>query len=333
MMQKWTHTAIIQSAVLLVSEDTEINFTDESGEPFVYIAKPKRIDKPKWTIWDNDLPLPAWEYQVTFRHLEGDDPSEISLLANRQIESLAARLSFFTSAPVEIVSLGHVTNAPKEPVKGEEYTVIQMAAQQAMEFTYLPIESDQLQYLARLFAQSAIEHKNYDRIDRSMRWLQRSRLADSPTDEFTCLIIALENLSKLLSPSTKQFWRCSACKKDVESCPHCGKSTEHEGSGSRPLSTFVNDILKWPPGKWAKIWTLRNKVLHGSADLTLEDESYLLEHVVDLEAAVVHAIRHILHISHQSPPLSVRHRVPFYAAKLVISWTPGNDPDANQPDE
>lgn len=335
MAQKWTHTAIIQSAVLFIDEGTEINFTAAaaSSEPLISFSKPKRVDNPTWKTWDNYYPIPAWEYQITFHDLESDDLEEIRFIAIREIESLAARLSFFTSAPIKIVSLGHVTDAPKEPVMGVEYKLIHMASEQAVELTYRSISPAQMDHLGRLLAPPTIEQSNHRRIDRSLRWLQRSRLADSPTDEFACLIIAFENLNELLSPPTKLFWKCPKCNKEVESCPHCEASTERQRSGEQALANFVNNTLKWPKGEWKKIWKLRNKILHGSGDLTLEDQRHILDYLVTLEKAVVNAIRHVLHVSNQSPPLSIRPRVPIYDPRLVITWHHSGDANANQAEE
>ena len=270
--------------------------------------------------WDNVIPPTAWEYNITLR-FEADGPDEARNIALQKLESLAVRLSFFISVPVQIVSYGNISNAPELPVKGTQYTTITFVSQHAMQRTDTIIDEKHVQQLADLLLSERFIPVGSERIERSMRWLQHSRMSRTPTDEFMCLIIAFENLGYLLSNPIPRYWRCASCGQITESCPKCGRSTEWQGSNNLVMEDFVCGTLNWTKQKWQKVWKLRNKILHGASDLTASDQLEIIDHVTDLEGAVINAVRHLLAIPHTSPPHTLRLRMPMSNAFMVTHWT------------
>lgn len=162
--------------------------------------------------------------------------------------------------------------------------------------------------------------KGGERIDRSMHWLQHSHLASSPIDEFMYLMLAFESVSHLLKQPQQQYWHCQSCDEDIKECPNCGASTEWTGSGNLAMRDFVCTVGRWSPGEWKKVWELRNLVFHGAQDLSSKQQQDIVIHLPKLEEAVVNALRHLLKLGRDKPPLTLRPRGWFYGAKLHVGW-------------
>lgn len=318
----WTHTSTIRSAILIISEEHDINISgNEESNIRVSFSKPSRVDSPEWPAWNNAISIPAWDYNITMQ-FEAENGEAASKIAWRKIESIAARLSFVGVSPVSILSYGGVTNAPENPEEGKKYTNVIAASQQAFEFNGFLSEIDEreTQYLVDLIIPDDLVSVGTERIERSMRWLQQSYLARTPADEFSCLMLAFEGLSNLIKEPEPRYWHCSKCGHDTKSCPNCNESTEWVGSGNIAMQEFVTRNLKWSKKKWKKIWRIRNKIFHGTQDLTRDNQPEISRHNEDLEVAVVNAIRFLLQLPKEAPPKVLRPRVPFGNAVLHIDW-------------
>lgn len=320
MTQVWTHKATVWSAALLVNKETSFLFEESvAAFPKIAISEPKQVANATWSTWDNALPPMAWEYEITFR-FEAETTDEAYRIALQEVDDLAARLSFFASAPVQVVSCGSVTNAPEIPEEGVEYDSLALGLTLAIEASELVIGEQQVKSLVNLLFGKERQQATLGRVERSMRWLQHSRLSANATDEYIGLMVAFENLAPLLGEPIKRYWRCNKCKQDIEACPECGESTEWKGSGNLAMEAFVCNVLHWQPERWSRAWTMRNKVLHGSRDLTVEDEAKIIDFLPDLEGAVINAIRHVINLPHKSMPHKLRQRAAIYHAHTAIKW-------------
>lgn len=327
MSDLWKLSAEIRSAVLLIDENYTLSLMGELGdETIITFDFPKKAETDVWSNWDHRIPPNIWDYKITYQ-FRAKDEEEAQARAWKKLENIAALLSFVSSAPVTIKSHGSITNAPEEPIVGNQYTTISLTFDQAWEEKIQPVlESPDIEYLTKIIVPDNLIHEGEERIFRSMRWLQNSHFASSPVEEFMSLMLAFEAISHLITPAGPHYWHCSRCDEDILSCPNCGESTEWAGSGKIGMAHFVIDILGWKKTDWRRIWKLRNLVFHGRHDLTSEKQQSIVSLLPKLEEAVVNALRYLLRVPKQAPPRSLRQRGRFFGAKLNIKWTK-NDGD------
>lgn len=320
----WFYKAKLITGVLIIGEGFEINFIGkQEHQKKIHFSKPKRLENPRWMSRDNAIPPTSWEYEVLME-LHAKDADSALTIGSHKLESMAARLSFFGVAPVIITSYGGVTDAPKVQKKGEQYTSLIFASEQAFEYEEPPLtisKQDAQNHLANILLPDELVSEGMERIERSMRWLQHSYLMPTSTDEFAHLMLAFEGISSLLKTPSPRYWHCSSCKQDTTACPHCDASTQWSGSGNIAMKKFVIDNLGWSGKKWKNLWKLRNKLFHGTHDLTLNNQQEISKLLPDLEAAVVSAIRFVLNLPQDAPPKTLRSRVPFEGAKIFLQWT------------
>jgi hypothetical protein len=274
---------------------------------------------------------PAGEYDVEIR-LNSGSAQEACEVGLSCLGEVVAALSFLGSAPVEIVNAA-VTDSPGGTMKvelvdspgktldisltgsagpepGREYTVISFGELFGgwVAPTALPAG-----HAAFLF------QRKPERVVRALRWIQRSHFTDSPLDEFTHLMIAFESLSHLLKDTGMQYWHCDECSRDVVACPLCGASTESKKTGGTAMREFVAS-LGWSNKEWRAIWGRRAKILHGEADISLDEEHAIREGLPKLEEAVIAAVKTVAGLPDDHPPTHPRHRPPFSDPRLVIKW-------------
>jgi hypothetical protein len=319
MLEDWKQTSTIRCPVLFVSEDIEINISIESEYIFkLHFDKPKKIDTASPTNWEHKLE-PIYEYTVS-AYFKASKDNALSI-AQKRIETIASRLSFYCCSPVLIESYGSVTNAPENPQPGVNYTVESLTFDQAWcNLNVKTIPKEAMDDLIRFVVQDKLIKEGDERLERSIRWLCHSYFTASPIEEFMCLMLSFESISNLLMPATSRFWRCSHCGQDIKSCPICHSSTEWAGSGNLNMKSFVCEKLNWENGKWQDIWELRNKVFHGSQDVTVEQQQTIVSFLKPLEQAVISAIAYLLAGRKDIPKVIGRERGKFYGAKLHVEY-------------
>lgn len=322
MSKLWTLNAELRSGVLLLDENYELHLRGDHDDNSEFVFQfPKEVKNGEWVNWDRIIPSKLWDYKVT-HVFSARDEQEATEKAWSALEHMASLLSFISSAPVSIKFYGSVTDAPAVPIPGEQYTTISLTFEQASEMGERPaIQTEGLEFWIKVLMSDPVKMNGFERIARSMRWLQQSHFAKSPVDEFTGLVLAFEAVSHLLKPSGPFYWHCAACDQDVTVCPHCGASTEWGGSGNIGMEWFVTEKLGWESKEWRAIWRLRNQVLHGRHDITRREQQSIVGSLVKLEEAVVNALRFLLNVPSSAPPTALRQRGHIYGAKLHVKWT------------
>lgn len=332
MSEIWRLKAVLRSGVLLINEDYELNFRGKPEDNVhIHFAQPRRVENATWPNWDRNLSQAVWDYDVSIR-FPARDEKEAEAKAWKKLESIAARLSFLGSAPVVVESYGSITNAPESPVKGAQYTTIAFTFDQAWEGEMPPtINEEAAGFLPYMLVPDDLLTEGGERIERSMHWLQHSHLASTPTDEFMYLMLSFEAVSHLLKQPKQQYWHCQSCDEDIKECPNCGASTEWVGSGNLAMQDFVCRVGKWSPQEWRRVWELRNSIFHGAQDLSSEQQQDIVRHLPKLEQAVINALRYLLKLAQNTPPLVLRPRGRFYGAKLHIEWTDNKKEEGAEP--
>ena len=266
---------------------------------------------------------PAWDYDISIC-FAAENEKEAQSVAWPLIEKIPSRLSFFGSAPVKLKSPGSLTNAPEKPAKGTQYEWIGLADQQVTEVSRVPrIGVDQVNQVLESLLRFSLREQGGERIDRSMRWLQKSYLAESPTDEFLSLMLSFEAISYLLKEPKSRYWRCNACSHTITNCPKCGASTDSGLTGVPAMRDFVCRKPRpgWTRTQWNQVWKLRNKIVHGEHDLSREEERHIVRHLRNLEEVVVNALRFLLKLPKDGLPSTLRPRSKFHDARLRIVYT------------
>jgi hypothetical protein len=319
----WRLTATLRSGLLLISEEKELHLTGRSDDKTqIHFDKPKRIENSTWPNWDHGISYPMWSYNVIIA-FEAKEEQEAQEISSRKLDSIAARLSFLGSAPVTVETYGSVTNAPEIPIKGHEYITISHTTDTAWENREIPLVSEsQAQTLVNILVPDGLIKDGQERLERSMRWLQHSHFSFTPTDEFISLMLSFEAISHLLRTSKTKYWQCRSCQFEMKECPNCGSSTEWEGSGNLAIEEFLTSKLSWPRSKWQRLWEIRNNVLHARHDLSLNERRNIVEQLPELEVGVVNALRYLLKLPNNAPPLQIRQRSPFHEAVLRVAWKP-----------
>jgi hypothetical protein len=322
MSKLWTLNAELRSGVLLLDENYELHLRGGPADTSECVFQfPEEVQNDVWVNWDRIIPSKLWDYKVTYV-FPARDELEATEKAWSKLEHMASFLSFMSSAPVNIKSYGSVTDAPAEPIPGEQYTTVSLTFEQASEMGERPaIQTESLEFWIEVLMSDQVKTDGFERIARSMRWLQQSHFAKSPVDEFMGLLFAFEAVSHLLKPSGPFYWHCAACDQDVKFCPECGASTEWGGSGRIGMEWFVTEKLRWESKEWRAIWRLRNQVLHGRHDITQREQQSIVGSLARLEEAVVNALRFLLKVPSSAPPTALRQRGQVYGAKLHIKWT------------
>ena len=88
------------------------------------------------------------------------------------------------------------------------------------------------------------------------------------------------------------------------------------------MQDFVCTVCRWSVEEWRKVWALRNAVFHGAQDLSSEQQQDIARYLPKLEEAIINALRYLLKIGKDKPPLATRPRNRFYGAKLHLEWMP-----------
>jgi hypothetical protein len=244
-------------------------------------------------------------------------------LGRRWAGDLASILSFLTGLGTEVKGVT-ITTAPQEPTPGTKYRSIIPADYVGAVGPPELLLPEELTFLIR---------ERPERLKRALGWLHKSRLAHDIVDEFVSLLVAFESMSGLLKEGGRRFWHCESCGRDVSRCPECGQSTESRMSGADALREFTTAQMGWSPREWGNVWKLRNKLLHGEADVSLEERRELLPSLVPrLEHAVVASIKMLSGLEPGHAPRRLRPRLPFSDPVLHVEWAarPNGDPVRGQ---
>jgi len=245
-------------------------------------------------------------------------------LGRRWAAHLAAILSFLGGCGTQAKGVA-ITTAPEEPAPGTKYRSMIPADWEGAVGPPELLLPEELTFLLR---------ETPERLKRALGWLHKSRLARDIVDEFVCLLVAFESMSGLLKEGATRFWHCGSCGKDTRRCPECGQSTESKISGADALREFTTERMGWSGKEWSAIWKLRNKLLHGEADVSLEERREVLPSLVPkLEKAVVASIKVLSRLDPSHTPRTLRPRVPFSDAVLHVEWAPRPSAEPDQPQD
>ena len=333
MAETWTVKAILRTGFLLIDEQHQVVMQGDDQDPSligypngtntrIHFGWPRRVEDAGWSSWDVIL-APAWDYDVSIS-FSAEDEHEAQAIAWPLLEKIAGRLSFFGSSPVALKSPGGLTNAPEQPAKGTQYKFFGFADQPVTALAGTPrIGADQVNLVLGNLLRLSLREKGGERIDRSMRWLQQSYHALSPTVEFLCLMLSLESMSYLLKGPEPRYWHCNACGETLKVCPKCGANTNSGTSAVPSMRDFVCRKPKpgWSKRQWTEVWRLRNKIVHGEQDLSREEQRTIATQLRNLEEVVVNALRYLLRLPPKAPPSTLRPRGKFHDAMLKITYT------------
>ncbi|MDP2949221.1 MAG: hypothetical protein Q8P22_06760 [Chloroflexota bacterium] len=242
--------------------------------------------------------------------LEAATTEQARELAPRCMQEVAAGLSFLASAPADVRGIS-VTDASDRRLPGREYTTISYADEAKFEVPPTAVGATDAAFLIL---------GKPERVVRALRWIQKSHFTESPLDEFTWLMVAFESVSEILKPGGVQYWRCAACGSEVSKCPACKASTESKMTGAVAMREFVTTTMGWALTDWRHVWEWRGKILHGQADISIEEEHAVRECLPRLEEAVVAAVKRVMELPDDHAPKHIRHRVPFSDAMLEVKW-------------
>jgi len=243
---------------------------------------------------------------------DGEEARKVGLSC---LGEVVAALSFLGSAPVEVVKV-QITDSPAgKPEACHEYTTIFLP-----EFLPESVKAEVPPTKVPAAHTAFLLEVKPERVVRALRWIQRSHFTDSPLDEFTCLLVAFESVSDMLKPAGTQYWRCTACGSEVSECPVCKASTVSKMTGAAAMREFVTVTLGWPLKDWRDVWKWRGKILHGEADVSMDEEHAIRERLPKLEAAVIAAVKGLTGLADRHSPTRVRHRLAFSDPQLEIKW-------------
>jgi hypothetical protein len=139
-------------------------------------------------------------------------------------------------------------------------------------------------------------------------------------------MIAFESVSEILKAAGVQYWHCDVCGTEVQECPACKESTASKMTGKAAMREFVTQTMGWAGRDWRDVWGWRGKVLHGQADISMDEEHAIQEHLPKLEQAVLAAVKTVAGLPQDSPPRDVRRRVPFSDPYVEIKHRPPTPP-------
>ncbi len=320
--ERWRLTTKLISGVRFENENP-VHFRNPEDSVSILFANPEELPPNAFPSYKRYVSHPVWRYDLTIEIDVDNEQEAVGMIWDR-LDGLVARLSFAGSAPVvveEQKSFGRIVNATEldnfvSIIRGEQIETNPIAP---------VLAKKDLPALAGFFINERFLQDGDERVARSMRWLQHSYLGQTIVDEFASLMLAFESLSHLLRPSVPQFWRCSHCKHDVEICPKCGTTTQRQGSGVPGMQWLVIDQLGWTKKEWKSLWGMRNKVMHGSHDLSGEEQSELGKVVPRLEQAVILGIKAVLRLADNVPPTYSRPRRQWGNAELRVEYRKRED--------
>ena len=271
------------------------------------LERPRTIEGRRSTV--------ASEFDLSLL-LEVATSEEACELAPRCLQEVEASLSFLASAPAWARAIS-LTDAPDHPVPGTEYTTVLYPAEAKFQVPPSGVAATDAAFLIL---------GKPERVVRALRWIHKSHFAENPVDEFTSLMVAFESVSAMLKSAEVRYWHCSRCGEDIRQCPRCGESTESRMSGADAMREFVIGSLGWSGKDWKTVWQWRCSLLHGEADISMDEEHAVAAYLRRLEEAVVAAVKTVAGLPGDGPPRQVRHRVPFSDAQLVLKWRPPPQP-------
>jgi hypothetical protein len=295
----------------------------------IHFGIPVKVDDRSFRTWDGVMVSPLWDIPVEleFASVEiGKTEDELNFLGHKKLESLAVRMSFITSIPVEVLPGGGL-----KPLNGGIQEIDGVIHGRSV---YTATESGQLQPSKTLNHKGVEAFKEFffadklakvgpERIERSLRWLLHSYKAPTVVDEFISLMIAFEAISELLDSSgeSESYWECSQCEGEFRNCPTCNASTGFARPGNKKMGAFVIKHLNWSKKEWNALWNLRSKISHGSRDISFKEEQEVIKSIEKTEQAVTSALSHVIGFP-KNIPANLRSRNQFYgAAQVVVEWT------------
>lgn len=270
-----------------------------------------RLERPRLVKGWRTSPAAEYDVDLPLSVADGEEARKVGLSC---LGEVVAALSFLGSAPVEVVKVAITDSPAGEPEACHEYTTIFLPE-------FLPESVKAKVPPTKVPAAHAgfLLKRKPERVVRALRWVQKSHFANNSVDEFTFLMIALEAVSDLLKGPGVQHWHCRNCDREVVTCPLCGASTESKKSGETAMREFVAS-LGWPPREWKTAWERRCKILHGEADMSIEEEHAIGERLPKLEAAVIAAVKGLTGLADRHSPTRVRHRLAFSDPQLEVKW-------------
>jgi len=93
-------------------------------------------------------------------------------------------------------------------------------------------------------------------------------------------------------------------------------------TGATAMREFVVQSLGWSAKDWKTVWRWRCSLLHGEADISMDEEHAIQEHLPKLEEAAIAAVKRVAGLPPDGPPTNVRHRVPFSDPYIEIKHKP-----------
>ena len=134
----------------------------------------------------------------------------------------------------------------------------------------------------------------------ALRWYHKSLAATYEVDRFVFLWVCLEISCKIAGDSVKAHY-IGSCGHVIESCPHCGKSTEREVNG-KTLQSFLAEKLNVDKDSAKKLWRFR-QLLHGQNKLTEESSKEMENLIMILKSAICLALKRRFGFKDQDPPI------------------------------
>ena len=316
--RRWKIQGAIRSALPATTPGQTVRVPLEGRDIEVVFEPVAFHETYEWPGYSRVIPQRAWDYAVKVERTdERPDAQEVARDSWAALDRIAATLSFGLSAPVIALNHKSATDAPAEPVAGEEYTTLSYTRETVAEAP--PPGGSNIDVL-RQACLNGFVNEGMERVHRSMRWLQQSHYAQTPVEEYICIMIGLEAISGHLGEPPTHRWRCTTCGMETPSCPSCGAATDWPATGEGILRRFVCSQLKWPLAEWKAAWKLRNVLVHGHRDISGAELSEVLRTLPRVEQALIAALRCILRLPAKAPPQRLRDRNPYYDAVLHVKW-------------
>jgi hypothetical protein len=266
-----------------------------------------RLERPRLVKGWRTTPAAEYDVDLPLSVAGSEEARKVGLSC---LGEVVAALSFLGSAPVEVVNVGITDSPAGKPEALHEYTTIFLPEFFKGEIPPTKVPAAHAGFLLK---------RKPERVVRALRWVQKSHFANNPVDEFTFLMIALEAVSDLLKGPGVQHWRCRNCDREVVTCPLCGASTESKKSGETAMREFVAS-LGWPSKEWKAVWRWRCKIVHGDADISIDEEHAIRQRLPKVEEAVMMAVKTLTGLPPDHSPKHVRHRLPFSDPQLEVKW-------------
>jgi hypothetical protein len=320
----------LRSGFLILSENHNCILEGENYSfKKIHFGIPVKVDDRNFRTWDGVTVSPLWDIPVELEFdsvKAGKTEEELNFLGRKKLESLAVRMSFITSIPVEVLPGGGLKplNNGIQEIDGVIHGQSVYVATEFGQF-HPPktLNHKGVELFKEFFFADKLAKEGSERIERSLRWLLHSYKAPTVIDEFISLMIAFEAISKLLSAEgeTINYWKCEKCKKVCKECPNCSADTGWDKPGNEKMGDFVTKHLSWTKKEWKALWKLRSNISHGSRDISFEEEQEVIRSIEKTEQAVTSALSHVIGFPNNIPA-NLRPRNQFYGpAKVVVNWT------------